>query len=564
MSAPDYAAAPPAASDLGTDGASLALVIVWCREEPERVGEVLLLQPDASHVHLFGRGDDAPSDPAHRRLQPVRQRPGENVPVAPLEAKRLSREQLLLQRLDDARLAVENRGRRALLLRGLETTHAVLREGDVVQVEGQVVLLCTRRPALIPSGDNERVDATHTFGAADPQGLVGESPAAWELRAQAAQAARAAGHVLIAGPSGVGRRALGRAIHALGPRSAAPVVVADLVATPPELVAFELFGHDGPGDEGTPGLVEAAEGGTLILAGLDLLDPALAARVVALATDGSYTRTGDPRPRRADLRLVATCADPEQGLAEGLRPCFAAVVHVPALEARRDDLPLLARHLLQTGLADHPDLAARFLDATGAPRFAPGFVRGLLEYVPAGGVPGLEADLWHGLAVSPAEWIIAPPALAQRLAEADPTAPLAGNAAPRPADVPFMAGTLGSPATLPAVTRPGTFETPRPVAAPLGTPAGDARLLPPGLPRTVREALEALSPDERRLLQHLALGRGAGEIAPALCISVRAVRSQRAHLAQKLGLGAPARISGVASALARYLGPPVDDATLAR
>ncbi|MCA9517709.1 MAG: hypothetical protein KC635_22370, partial [Myxococcales bacterium] len=127
----------------------LALVVAWCRDEPERVGEVVVVAPGDGRAFVVGRGDEPPMDFEHVRAGLVRQRPGRNAVTAPLGARRLSREQLHVRRLDAERLAVENHGKRAMWVRGAETSHAVVGVGEAVVVEGQLVLYCARRPAAL-------------------------------------------------------------------------------------------------------------------------------------------------------------------------------------------------------------------------------------------------------------------------------------------------------------------------------------------------------------------------------------------------------------------------------
>ena len=75
----------------------LALVVVWCREAPERIGEVLLPDAEAEPAGgwLFGRGEPGPD-----HLPLVRQRCGHNLIAAPLELPRVSQEQLRIRSID--------------------------------------------------------------------------------------------------------------------------------------------------------------------------------------------------------------------------------------------------------------------------------------------------------------------------------------------------------------------------------------------------------------------------------------------------------------------------------
>ncbi|PKN53854.1 MAG: hypothetical protein CVU56_29665 [Deltaproteobacteria bacterium HGW-Deltaproteobacteria-14] len=542
-------------SDLG-----LALAVVWCRDEPTRAGELLWVGPHDRRVHVFGRGDEAPAAPDHVRAHLVRQRPGQTLRAEPLLAKRLSREQLHIRRLADDRLTLDNRGRRALLLRGVETTHAVVGAGDVVMIEGQLLLLCVTRPAVLPPLMHANHGAMHEFGAADAAGLVGESPPIWALRDAIDLVVRDDGHALVYGPSGVGKEVVARALHAASARGSRPLVARDVASIPEELVGIELFGHEGPGEEGTPGLVEQAEGATLLLDDLGGAAGPLASHLGRLMDRGEFHRAGDPRPRRADVRIVATLCDEPQTLPVALRARFRHALRVPGLAERREDIPLLVRDLLRTGLADHPDLRARFADADGEPRVAPGFLRELVEDPPDGGVRALDARLWRGIVAAPGEWIIAPPHPKDLQGEAAPGAGDLG--ASEPDDGSSAAGaTAQDPddASLSAPTE-GATAAGRVIPAPVWDGAGrgplDPRLAPPGLPASVSAGLPTLTRAERIVLQHVALNQTSREIAKRLFVSVRTVQNHRARICDKLGLRGNNRLLGVAIELARYLGPP--------
>ena len=91
-----------------------ALVVLWCRDEPERTGEVLLI-PHAVAPWIFGRGETSPGE---RRLALVRQRPAANQLTGPLGSLRISRVQLHLSALGAGALEVDNAGRCPLTVDG--------------------------------------------------------------------------------------------------------------------------------------------------------------------------------------------------------------------------------------------------------------------------------------------------------------------------------------------------------------------------------------------------------------------------------------------------------------
>src|SRR3989441_4885618 len=114
--------------------------------------------------------------------------------------------------------------------------------------------------------------------------MVGDSPA---LRATLERAARVLPHadatVLISGETGTGKELLARAVHYGGPRAAAPFIELNCAAIPPQLLESELFGHERGAfthaKTAKPGLFEAADGGTLLLAETNRVAPGLQAKL---------------------------------------------------------------------------------------------------------------------------------------------------------------------------------------------------------------------------------------------------------------------------------------------
>jgi len=149
-------------------------MIAWSREEPHRVGEVALLPAgrNAPQV-LLGRGEDKNDDPAVRLVW-IRQRPGRNTSMPPLKGSGISRKQLLL-RIEKGGVRVENIGRCPLTVRGEECSSSQVRPGEALCLDGQLVLLCVRRPKRMPASRSWPQRSVPVFGEADPHGFVGES-----------------------------------------------------------------------------------------------------------------------------------------------------------------------------------------------------------------------------------------------------------------------------------------------------------------------------------------------------------------------------------------------------
>src|SRR6266567_1936860 len=111
---------------------------------------------------------------------------------------------------------------------------AVIRPGETLEVDGQLLFLCVTRPRRMaePRGLHE----VHEFGSPDVYGFVGESVAAWELRDRVAFVGPRDGHVLLVGPSGSGKELAAQAIHAISDRSSRALVARNAATLPPGLV----------------------------------------------------------------------------------------------------------------------------------------------------------------------------------------------------------------------------------------------------------------------------------------------------------------------------------------
>jgi two-component system nitrogen regulation response regulator GlnG/two-component system response regulator HydG len=323
---------------------SWALAVAAWEGYPERVGEVLLLPQGETRV--FGREDepDGDGDGAHARL--VRQRPGRNVLAAPIDDPFVSREQLRLTSRAEG-IDVENVGKRRMLIGGGAVPRATVRDAELLELGRRVLFVVVRRPAEI-----ERVAGFDdcAFGEPDADGFVGESPAAWRMRAILRHAARDDGHVLVVGESGTGKDLAANAIHRGSARARRPLVVRNAATIPAGIADAELFGnvanYPNVGMRERPGLLGEAEGGTLFLDEIGEMSEELQAHLLrVLQAGGDYQRLGDARRRDADVRIIAATNRPLDRVRHDLLARFRFVVRMPPLRARREDIPLLARHV---------------------------------------------------------------------------------------------------------------------------------------------------------------------------------------------------------------------------
>jgi two-component system nitrogen regulation response regulator GlnG/two-component system response regulator HydG len=428
----DDATLPPSALTaeiLAEDAAEApALVILWSRHEPHRVGEALLIPADAGSPWIFGRGA---AERGERRLSLVRQRPGSVGDAGPLECPRISRAQLAIARRSPNVIAIENAGRAPLSIDGRDVAEATLSPGDIVEIKNELLLLCTTRPAQIHAWIAPR--ASHAFGEADASGLVGESPAMWRLRGAIAEAARRSAHALIQGPSGSGKELVASAIHAASARAARPMIARNAATIPESLVDAELFGnaksYPNPGTPERPGLVGQADGSTLFLDELAELPASLQAHLLRVLDDGEYHRLGEAIARRSDFRLVGATNRPESALKHDVLARLKIRVAVPGLDERREDIPLLAAHLLRRHAEADPAIAERFFpNATprARPRLAPALVRALVRHAYTTHTRELDALLITATIESTGRYVDLTDGVRRRLDA--PAAPRAGEA----------------------------------------------------------------------------------------------------------------------------------------
>ena len=395
----------------------LALVLAWSREQPARAGEVALIDGE----QILGRGGARPEDflPRTRFLQ---QRPGKTTLMGPLDSLRVSRAQLRLAPVGDV-LRIESLGLCPVLVNGERVSRAEVRPGETVQLENELVFLVARRPTRMPELTSARLGDEVAFGAADPFGMVGETPAAWALRDRVAFAARAEGHVLVRGASGTGKELCAAAIHQLSARGARPLIARNAATFPDGLVDAELFGnarnYPNPGTAEREGLIGEADGTTLFLDEIGELPASLQAHLLrVLDGKGEYQRLGESRVRSADLRVVAATNRAVTELKHDFAARFTLEVEVPSLCARTEDVPLLLRHLLVRAAAGNEEVRRRFCEVRrGAiePRVDPVLIDRLLRHRFSTNTRELAQILWQALAESRGDTIGITAGVAQRL-----------------------------------------------------------------------------------------------------------------------------------------------------
>jgi len=189
-------------------------------------------------------------------------------------------------------------------------------------------------------------------------GLVGRDPRIRRIHETIHTAAPSDASVLIEGESGTGKELIARAVHTESLRVAGPFVSINCAAIPHELIESELFGYKKGAFTGAQrdkrGLIEVAEGGTLLLDEVAEMPAHLQTKLLRVLQERKLRRLGDEREIEVNFRLVsATNRDTSLLLKQGVlrKDLYFRIstikIKVPPLRQRRDDIILLAKRLLQ-------------------------------------------------------------------------------------------------------------------------------------------------------------------------------------------------------------------------
>jgi DNA-binding NtrC family response regulator len=153
--------------------------------------------------------------------------------------------------------------------------------------------------------------------------------------------------------------------------------------------------YPNPGMPDRPGIVGQAHESTLFLDEIGELPKAAQAHLLRLLDSGEYQRLGESQMRRADVRVVCATNQPEH-LRHDFGPRFTLRIDLPDLNSRREDIPLIARHLLRDMSARSPEIFRRGTVTGGAsPALTAEFARKLVLHRYATNVRELAGFLWH-------------------------------------------------------------------------------------------------------------------------------------------------------------------------
>jgi len=190
------------------------------------------------------------------------------------------------------------------------------------------------------------------------QDLVGKSKGMQEVYQQIGQVAKVDFTVLIEGETGTGKELVARAIHGTSARADQPFIAVNCAALTESLIGSQLFGHKRGAFTGAvedhEGVLQAADGGTLLLDEIGDLPLDIQASLLRVLQEKEITRLGETQPRQVDVRvLAATHRNLEEEVARErfrqdlLYRIRIARIQLPPLRQRREDVPLLVGAMLR-------------------------------------------------------------------------------------------------------------------------------------------------------------------------------------------------------------------------
>ncbi len=185
--------------------------------------------------------------------------------------------------------------------------------------------------------------------------MIGESKAISDIKDIIEKVAATDARVLITGPNGTGKELVAHWIHQKSERSVGPMIEVNCAAIPGELIESELFGHVKgaftSANKDRAGKFEAANGGTIFLDEIGDMSLSAQAKVLRALQENKIQRVGSDKDIKVNVRVVAaTNKDLKKEIAdnkfrEDLYHRLAVIlVKVPALNDRREDIPLLVEY----------------------------------------------------------------------------------------------------------------------------------------------------------------------------------------------------------------------------
>lgn len=189
------------------------------------------------------------------------------------------------------------------------------------------------------------------------QDIIGESAGIKQVKATIERVGPTDARVLILGPNGTGKELVARWLHEKSGRADQPIVEVNCAAIPSELIESELFGHEKgaftSANKQRIGKFEQAHGGTLFLDEIGDMSLSAQAKVLRALQENRISRVGGDKEINVDVRVVAaTNKDLRREIEAGrfredlYHRLAVIIIKVPALNDRREDIPVLAKHFV--------------------------------------------------------------------------------------------------------------------------------------------------------------------------------------------------------------------------
>jgi DNA-binding NtrC family response regulator len=194
--------------------------------------------------------------------------------------------------------------------------------------------------------------------------IIGETEAILQIKEMIEKVAPSDARVLVTGQNGTGKELVAQSLHDQSLRKGKPFIEVNCAAIPAELIESELFGHEKGAFTSAvkqkKGKFELASGGTLFLDEIGDMSASAQAKVLRALQENVIQRVGGEKDIKVNARVVAaTNKDLRQEIHDGnfredlFHRLAVILIHVPSLNDRRDDIPLLANHFISMVCAEH-------------------------------------------------------------------------------------------------------------------------------------------------------------------------------------------------------------------
>lgn len=196
------------------------------------------------------------------------------------------------------------------------------------------------------------------------QEMIGDSSPIKKIKDTIDKVAPTDARILITGDNGVGKELVARWVHEKSNRASGPIVEVNCAAIPTELIESELFGHEKGSFTSAIkqriGKFESANGGTLFLDEIGDMSSNAQAKVLRALQEGKITRVGADKDITVDVRVIAATnkdllkeVEAKNFRLDLYHRLSVILIHVPSLNERRDDIPLLVGQFLTDICSDY-------------------------------------------------------------------------------------------------------------------------------------------------------------------------------------------------------------------